>query len=641
MISRSWLPTACLALIGLCATVPSIAQSDGDSSDPVNQLSVMSLDELAKVQVMSVSKSEQSLATAPASIFVITREEILRTGVLSIPEALRLAPNMQVSQLTSADYSNGARGFAGAPDVQNFSNKILILIDGRTVYSPLFSGIAYDMQDVLMDDIDRIEIISGPGATLWGANAMNGVINIITRKSSETQGLLLRLDGGSEEQDAGLRFGGSLGEKGTFRVYAKYFDRGATEFADGTSADDDWSKTQVGFRTDFSSGQNALTVLGDYQHADQDFFETDDVSFWGANLLGRFEHAGDRVSTRVQMFVDRVDRERPPSGIAFDINTYDVEIQQSAQAGGRHHLTWGLGRRYYDYNTDNNELAFDPDHRTLNQTNVFLLDNLDFSDQWHLMAGVKLEDNSFSNWNVLPDLRLSYSPNDETLVWLAGSRAIRAPTPFDTEVQEFVGGDLFLAGNPDFKAEKVNAFELGYRTQLGSALSVNASVFYDKYEDLRTVEITPDTVFPLRWGNRMEGNAYGVEAWVNIQLAPWWRLSPGIRTLQKRLKFNADSSGLLGVAQAGNDPKARFTLNSSMNFGPFTLDALLREVGALPSPAVEEYTELSARFAWRVNEKLQLAVKGFNLLNETHREYAEPQGREIRRSVMAELRYNY
>jgi iron complex outermembrane receptor protein len=616
------------------------AQQVAEAIAPINELGRMSLEELANVEVTSVSKSAQSLSSAPASIYVITREEILRTGVLSIPEALRLAPNMQVTQLNSSEYSNGARGLAGSPDVQNFSNKTLILIDGRSVYSPLFSGVVYDMQDVLMDDIDRIEVISGPGATLWGANAMNGVINIITRKAADTRGATLRLDAGDEEQAIGARYGGALGDDGAFRVYAKWFERGASEFENGDSARDDWSKWQIGFRSEFGGANDMFTVQGDYQHAQQNFLEGVDVGFMGANVLGRYEHSGP-VSTRVQLYFDRVQRDRPPSGIEYDIDTYDFELQQSAELGARHRMIWGAGRRANDYHTVNNALAFVPDHRTLEQTNLFVQDNFAITKELTLIAGVKLEDNSYSDWSVLPDLRLSWAPNDTTLFWLAGSRAMRAPTPFDTDVQEFSGGSLFVLGDPDFKPEKVTAYEMGYRGQPAATVSVSASVFYDEYDDLRSIEITPATLLPLRWGNLIEGSAYGVEAWANLQINSWWRISPGYRSIHKRLKFSEGASGIVGVSQAGNDPTSRYLLKSSMDFGKFSVDAVLRKVGALPSPEVREYSELSARIGWRASERLEIAVKGFNLLNEMHREYADPQGREIRRSILAELRYSY
>ncbi|HEV7609597.1 MAG TPA: TonB-dependent receptor [Steroidobacteraceae bacterium] len=620
---------------------PAGAQLLADASDPLTELSRMSLEQLSKVEVTSVSKAAQSLSSAPASIYVITREEILRSGVLSVPEALRLAPNLQITQLTSSTYSNGSRGFAGRPDVQNFSNKILMLIDGRSVYSPLFSGIEYDMQDVLMDDIERIEVISGPGATLWGANAMNGVINIITRKAADSHGTLARLDAGAEEQAAALRYGGDLGTAGAFRVYAKWFDRGTTEFANGDSAEDDWRKLQAGFRMDTAAGKNSFTVQGDYQTLDESFLNASDVTSTGTNLLGRWEHAGDRVTTRIQTYFDRVDREHPPSGIAFDIDTYDFDFQQSADVGARHRLVWGLGRRYNDYHTVNNDLAFVPNRRTLALTNLFVQDSITLTEEIKLTAGIKFEDNSYSDWSALPDVRLSWAPNDKTLFWLAGSRAIRAPTPFDTDVQEFVGGQLLVLGDPDFRTEKVDAFELGYRGNPDSKLSVSASVFYDEYKDLRTIDLTPVVFLPLRWGNHLEGSAYGFEAWANIQVMPWWRISPGFRSLHKRLEFTDEAVNLVSELQAGNDPTWRWYLKSSMDLRRFGIELMWRRVAALPEPAIDAYSEMNARFSWRASDRLEVAVKGFNLLNETHREYPAPQGQLIRRSVMAELRYNY
>ena len=624
-----------------CLGAPAHAQLLADASDPLTELSRMSLEQLSKVEVTSVSKSAQPLAKAPASIYVITREEILRAGVTSVPEALRLAPNLQVTQLTSTTFSNGARGFAGRPDVQNFSNKILMLIDGRSVYSPLFSGIDYDMQDVLMDDVDRIEVISGPGATLWGANAMNGVINIITRKAAESHGGLVRLDGGPNEQAAALRYGGDLGDDAAFRVYARWFERGDTEFADGADADDDWSKWQAGFRLDAGAGRHRFTVQGDYQAAEEGFAGAPDVGFNGANLLGRWEHLGDVVTTRTQVYFDRVDRERTPSGIAYDIDTYDLDFQQSASVGARHQLVWGLGRRNSSYRTDNNNLAFVPNHRSLILSNVFAQDAITLNEELTLTAGIKFEDNSYSDWTALPDLRLSWAPNDKNMFWVAGSRAIRSPTPFDTDVQEFVGGQLFVLGDPDFKTEKVTAYELGYRANPDTAFSISASVFYNEYDDLRTIEVTPVVFLPLRWGNLMEGSAYGFEAWASIQLTPWWRLSPGVRTLHKRLEFSEGASGIVSVVQAGNDPSSRYYLKSSMDLRRFTLDVMWRNVGSLPEPALDEYSELSARFAWHVSDRLEVAVKGFNLLNDIHLEYPEPEGRGIRRNYMAELRFNY
>lgn len=628
-----------LVLIAAGQGWPVHAQDAERPGDPLVELSRMSLEQLSNVEVTSVSRSAQSLSTAAASIYVITREEIRRSGVLSVPEALRLAPNLHVTQLTATDYSIGARGFAGAPDAQNFSNKTLILIDGRVVYSPLFSGVVYDMQDVLMDDIERIEVISGPGATLWGANATHGVINIITRQATDTTGLLARIDAGEEEQAVALRYGADAGA-GAWRWYAKWFDRGETELDAGIGAGDDWTKWQTGFRVDQGLGKNAFTLQGDYQHARQNFLDADTAQIDGANLLGRWTHDGKRVNTRVQLYFDRVDRGRPASGVAYEIDTFDLDLQQSADIAGRHQLMWGLSHRRNRYETENNNLAFIPNRRTLELTSVFLQDAITLNEEWKLTAGVKLEDNFYSGWTALPDLRLSWAPNDAWSLWLAGSRAIRAPTPFDTDVEEWVGPLLFLVGNPDFEPEKVDAFEIGVRARPESAVSFSASVFYDEYDDLRTIEYTPVTGLPLVWGNEMQGSAYGIEAWGHLQINSWWRLSPGYRSVHKRLRFKQGASELVGLQQAGNDPDSMYSLKSSMDFKRVTFDAMLRHISDMPNPALDNYTELSARLAWRIDDRLEIAIKGFNLLNETHREYAAPQGREIPRSVFAEIRFS-
>ncbi len=362
---------------------------------------------------------------------------------------------------------------------------------------------------------------------------------------------------------------------------------------------------------DGGAGRHRFTVQGDYQSAEQSFAGVSDVRFRGANLLGRWEHAGDRVTTRVQVYFDRVDRERPPSGLAFDIDTYDFDLQQSAIVGARHSLVWGLGRRYNDYHTVNNNLAFVPNHRTLELTNVFVQDSITLNEELKLTAGIKFEDNSYSDWSALPDLRLSWAPNDKTLFWLAGSRAIRAPTPFDTDVQEFVGGQLFVLGDPDFKPEKVTAYELGYRGNPDATLSLSASVFYNEYDDLRTIEITPVVFLPLRWGNLMEGSAYGFEAWAEHSAHAVVAPLAGVRTLHKRLEFSEGAPGIVACVQAGNDPSSRYYLKSSMDLRRFTIDVMVRKVGALPDPALDDYTELNARFALARQRTARARCQGF------------------------------
>ncbi len=640
---KAWRRRSALSC-GVCAllSVSPAISAEGQRLAQVQELSRLSLEELTRVQVTSVSKAPQSLNTAPAAIYVITQEEIVRSGVRSIPEALRLAPNLQVEQLSSAGYAISARGFADNRDLQTQANKLLILVDGRTVYSPLFSGVLYDAIDVMMDDIDRIEVISGPGATLWGANAMNGVINIITRPAAQTAGTLVRLDSGSAEQAASARFGGRIGEGLSYRVYGKAFDRNSLELDNGDSANDHWNKFQGGFRADWQRDQNALTVQGDAYHGNQSVLNAPDVSLSGQNVLGRWQHTSERSQLSVQAYYDHSEREAPVDGAPFSLDTYDVELQQSVTVGSAHQLVWGAGKRINDYRVMRaGQLQFIPPHRSLDLANIFLQDTISLSPAFKVTAGVKLEDNPYSGWAALPDLRVSWEASDAVLLWAAASRAIRAPTPFDADVAEFVGPTLFLQGNPDFRNESVWAYEIGYRGQPMKRLSLSVSAFYDVYRDLRTIEPGP-SFLPLRWGNGMEGDTYGVEAWANFQVTSWWRLSPGFRSLHKRLHFADGASGLVGLQLSGDDPTNRAVLKSAMTLGSrVTFDAFFRHVGELPDPHHPDYYELSARLSWQVSNTLELAVSGFNLLHDRHTEYPAPQGLDIERSGFAELKLRF
>jgi iron complex outermembrane receptor protein len=347
---------------------------------------------------------------------------------------------------------------------------------------------------------------------------------------------------------------------------------------------------------------------------------------------------------RLQVYVDHQNRDQPPQGVGLELTTYDVEFQQALRAGGRHSIVWGVGQRFNDYEVGNTPtLAIQPAARVLSLTNVFAQDTMALGERLNLTAGVKFERNSFSGWSTLPDLRLAWTPDDRTVIWTKAARAIRSPTPFDVEVVERIDGvNPFLEGNPDFRTEKVDAYEVGYRSQPHASASWSLSAFYNEYDDLRSIELSPDTGFlPLRWGNGMEGHTYGVDFWAEWQATSWWRVSPGFRWLRKDLRFSAGSSGLGGLAQAGNDPRARGSLKSSMAWRRLSFDAMLRYVDELPEPANPDYYELNARLGWKLSEALELSVSGFNLLESTHYEYPAPTGQAIRRSVQADIRWNF
>jgi iron complex outermembrane recepter protein len=628
------------ALAAIALSGASIAVS-APASPQVEDLGGLSLEALSKVQVTSVSKSSEALRQAPAAIYVITHDDIVRSGATSLPEVLRLAPNLLVTQLTASAYTVSARGFGGNPDVQNFANKLLILIDGRSVYSPLYSGVYYDAQDVVFDDVDRIEVISGPGATLWGANAMNGVINIITRPAHLTDGTLIRVGAGNLEQNFTARYGGVTDGGIAFRVYGKAFGRDAMALADGAGAQDDWYKGQGGFRLDWSRQNDVLTVQGDVYRGLQNQAGQGQGLIVGGNALGRWQRRTRRGSLQLQAYVDETQRSAPADGVAFVLHTYDVELQHTLSVGTRHDIVWGAGERLNDYDIRNSAtLLFEPPGRDLSLGNVFAQDTFALAANWKLTFGLKLENNPYTGWEAQPDARLAWRARESTLLWAAASHAIRSPTPFDVDVVEKVGTTVFLTGNPDFQPERVWAYEIGYRGVWLSRFSLSASVFYNEYDDLRSIEPDPATFTPLRWDNLIEGHSYGMTAWADWQVTPWWRLSPGFTTQHKALRASAGASGLLGVSQTANDPHADISLKSAMDLGrSATVDLSLRYVGALPQPALPAYYDLSVRFGWRVSDKLEAAITGANLLDARHLEYPAPAGEEIRRSVIATLRW--
>jgi iron complex outermembrane receptor protein len=635
----------CIA-IGICAAFTALPCPAAS----VENLGNLSLDELSNLEVTSVSKTAEVLRNAPATIYVITHDDIVRSGVTGIAEALRLAPNLQVTQLSATDYAAGARGFGGAQDAQNFSNKLLILIDGRSVYSPLFSGVYLDVKDVLMDDVDRIEVISGPGATLWGANAMNGVINIITRPSYLTAEPLVSAGVGNRERTIGGRYGAKVNSALSFRVYGKAFERGALELADASGAHDPWDKMQGGFRMDWTGAHDSVTTQGDVYRAHDTQADgqgglTNQKNV-GDNIVARWQHRTGASEWQLQGYYDYTQRAQPPGGVAFGLRTFDIELQQQLTVE-HHRIVWGAGSRIHRYRIINSSsLLFEPNERTLVLNNVFLQDTIGLSQVLDLILGLKLERDPYSGWTPLPDARLAWHLSDTSLLWTSAARAIRAPTPFDRDVVESVPGptSILLTGNPAFQSEEVDAFEIGYRAQPFTALSLSASVFYNLYDRLRTVEgqliTTPSPLLSLHWDNLLQGSTYGFETWAKWAVTDWWRLSPGVRLLYKDLEFKSGATQLLGTSQAGNDPKLQTLLTSSMNLGSnVTFDTTFRYVGALPDPHLDAYGELEASVDWEAYPGLDASLSGFNLLRARHLEY--PGSEYVPRSGIVQIRWRF
>lgn len=628
---------ALLTAVGATALLPAAAAH----AQSLEELQRLSVDDLAKLDVTSVTKSAQPLSQAPAAIYVISHDEIARSGATSLPEILRLAPNLFVAQTAAANYVITARGLSGNSAAQNFTNKLLVLIDGRSVYSPLFSGVSWDMQDVLTEDIDRVEVISGPGATLWGANAINGVINIITRKAAETQGVFVDGGAGSQEQGGGIRIGGRS-QNLSYRAYFKGFHRDDLDTATGAAAGDHWSKLQGGFRLDWDAGErDAVTVQGD-------IFQDDEAlasGVAGGNLLARWNHGWAGGSNlQAQAYFDREIRGPDlTGGTPLWINIFDADVQHSFSIGTLQDVVWGAHTRISRYHiTGAGALSFDPSRRTLKLYDGFVQDTLKLGAATRLILGFKLEDDPYSGATPLPSVRLTVTPVKGAMVWAAVSRAIRSPTPFDVDVRETVGPTLFLMGDADFKSETLVAYEAGARLQPSAAVSLSLSAYYNVYDRLRSIEITPVVFLPLMWGNGMKAHTWGLEAWGNWQAAPWWRLSAGLNLQNQHREFKPGSSGLLGLSQLGDDPRTQAKLRSSMNLGPrVTFDADLRYVGALPDPVVPAYTELNARLGFAVTRQVELAISGLNLLHDRHYEWPAASANAVPRAVYAEAKLRF
>lgn len=603
-------------------------------------LSSLSIEELGDIQVTSVSKRAETVMDAPAAVYRISREDALRSGADSLPEILRLAPNLQVAQSGAAGYAISARGMNGNPEAQNFPNKLLVLIDGRSVYSPLYSGVYWDMQDVLPADLDRIEVVGGPGGTLWGANAVNGVINITTRSADETQGLYVQGRAGAEERGASVRYGGRLGTVGAFRVYARGVRLDASRTSAGVSAGDAFRRGQGGFRADWNLGDgNSLTVSGDLYDGRGDRAATPAEDLSGRNLTARWRRVTDGSTLQLQAYYDHNHRAASGSG-AFGLDTYDFDLQH-ALAIGRHQLVWGGGARVSRHDIQGNDsLLFRPASRTLRLYNLFAQDSIALGKRANLTLGLKVEDGSYAGAQWLPSLRLNWRAAEGVSLWGAISRGVRAVTPFDHDVVERLGGADFLVGGIDIRPEKLTAYEVGARFKPGDRALISISAYHNAYDDLRSIEVTPVSFLPLRWGNGMTGYVRGLEVWGEFKAQPWWRLSAGATALEKHLKFKPGASGILGVAQAGDDPSRQAFVRSSMDLvDGISLDADLRYVSDLPSPYTPSYIELGGRLAWAVNDRAEIALVGRNLLQDRHPEY--PQGTQIPRALSVDLQWRF
>lgn len=590
-------------------------------------LADLSLEQLAEIKVISVTKSEKSIAAAAAAIYAITEQDIRRSTASSLPEALRLAPNLQVARIDARSYAISARGFNS-----RLANKLLVLIDGRSIYSPLFSGVFWDVHDVMLEDLDRIEVVSGPGGTLWGANAVNGVINIVSRSAAQTQGELVSIGVGANEHKAAVRSGGELANDGHYRLYAQHGRHDSVERADGSSSQSEWQRAQAGFRADWQSQGESFTLQGDAYNGNLQQQDERGIAVSGANLLARAERILSRYSTlSLQAYVDHRRRDQP-SVFREHLNVVDIELQQQWSAGKRHRLVWGGGYRFMRDDIDSDErLAFVPERRNLRWHNVFFQDEVTLFDNVRLTLGSKFEYNPFSQWEVLPSAHLAWVTAPEMLIWTSLSRVVRSPSRLDRDLfspanPEVIDGvpQYDIAGGSTFTSEKADIFEVGYRGLGWADASYSVAGFFNRYDDLRTLEANPNGPGEV-FANGARAHSYGIEMWSSWQPTAPWRLHGGL--VLQRIHFDlkdgrADSSSTTSLAVG--DPKYYGQLRSSYHLADdVILATTVRHVAELEGSEVPAYTELNGSLSWMLNPRLKLSLEGRNLLAGKHSEFGD------------------
>jgi len=679
-------PTALFFSIQL-ASYGASALSDASASAPPTdlpasaELSQMSLEELMNVQVTSVSRRPQRLIQAAAAIQVITSEDIRRFGATSLPEALRLADNLEVAQINAHDWAISARGFNA-----DLANKLLVLIDGRAVYTPLYGGVLWNVQDYPLSDIERIEVISGPGGTLWGANAVNGVINIITKSARDTQGLHAEAAGGNKLDDQEeLRYGAAPTAGMYMRAYGQYTGRGDDVTTTGARALDAWQIGRGGFRLDDDATlQDRLTLQGDVYHGVEDAGGVGEEDMSGGNILGRWTHlAPSGSSMSLQIYYDHTYLSQPypaspaappyysgfpATALTDQLNTDDAQFQYQFTAGVRQQFIWGLDYRATQELNEGLFVRFLPQQLDQNLYSGFLQDQIMLVPAMSLILGSKLEHNDYTGFEVEPNVRWQWNPEAQQLLWAAVSRAVRTPSRYDRDLQiptgltnapaPIVFPTSFLKGSENFLSETVIAYEFGYRAAVGSKWSGSLSTFFNDYDHLRSTTATATTPdypfpFPVYFQNNLEGTTEGLEFSSSYQLLDWWQLHAGYNLLLEHLHVRPGQVDATGALNETADPKGQAFLRSSMDMPrSMTLDAALRWVDALhidngPTGGpvvgvVPAYWQLDARLAWQATRKLALSIVGQNLLKEYHVEYGYPSpGREqIARSVFVRLTWN-
>jgi iron complex outermembrane receptor protein len=651
-------------LLGLSATLlagGALGQPSPPAPPPAAQaatqrdLSQVSIEDLMNIKVTSVSKKEQKMSQAAAAIFVITQEDIRQSGATNIPDLLRMVPGLDVSQINANSWAVSARGFN-----EQFTNKLLVLIDGRAVYTPLLGGVNWDTQDVPLEDIDRIEVIRGPGATIWGANAVNGVISIATKRAADTPGALVTAAGGTKGQAQSMvQYGGAIKRKIDYRVFADYLSYGSLPAVGGGSGEDNWNLLHGGFRADSKfSSSDSLTVQGDLFTGQEGatiihIFSIDppvvgnlnaDNQLSGGNLLGRWNHTfSSRSDTTFQFYFDQYARTGPQAREHRD--TIDFDFNHHFAWGSRQDLIWGVGyRRTWDKTVGTIDDSLDPPDTTLHLFNFFAQDTIALiPDRVYFTAGTKLENSYFTGYDLQPNVRLAWTPSNRETFWATVSRASRTPVRRDTGLvaplavfPDPAGSstpvEVILFGNRNFQSEHVVSYEAGFRAQPNGRLSVDVSTFFNRYDHLESLEPGPETlqaspaparlVMPITFGNLMYGSTEGGEVSANLKLTDRWTLSPGYAFLEMHLHTKPASLDTSSVTEyQESSPQNQVQLRSHVDLSHgLAWDASAYFVSELPIQGVASYTRIDTQLRWKLAERADISLVGQNLLNDHHLE---------------------
>ena len=593
------------------------------------------------LEVTSVSRKPEPFAETAAAVAVMTEQDIDETGAHTLADALRYMPGMEVARVDGRTWAISARGFNSS-----VSNKLLVMIDGRTVYTPLFSGVFWDSQDTFMPDVDRIEVTRGPGATMWGANAVNGVVSITTKDARYTQGGLVTITAGSDEPgSASVRYGGEISNKYYYRVYVQSSQRNDLPTVTGNAGGDGWSTTQTGFRIDSAmpADEGSLSLSGDYYNGQIGTSPGENTPLSGGNLtLNASRVLSDDLVLSTNTYFDYVSRSLYLQ-YGETQRTYNIDTQLRYSRWDHHDIIAGLQFRNSSDDTDGGvQTVFLPSQRIINEGSAFVQDEMRWKDgRYGLIIGSKFEYHEFSGFDVAPSIRAAYRTGGSTL-WAAVSRAVRTPSRFDEDVI-VVPKFPVIVGNEDFKSETLTAYELGYRAQWTTAFTWDMSLFVNRYDDLRSRERLPG-VFTSELQNKLNSHSAGVDLSAKWQVCSRWRLAATYSYLSEKFSLDPGSTDPTGGYTEYNDPKNTASLQSSLQITPaLQWSCGIRYVSSLPNPVQKAYVTADMRFAYRFHGRWEFDLVGANLLQKDHTEFGanNPQAREVPREIYGSVIWQF